>query len=385
MPTNIDPKSKFGLVLPAGGARAAYQMGILRYIAEAFPDFAPKIFSGVSAGSINATYLAQGEPFGEATKRGVELWEQLKFTDVMQTHFRSLFSMLVRWTYDISLSKVTRKLLLKSLLDAKPLAHTLASHIHFWKISRAVRTGFVEGISVSATNYHDGKTTIFFDTTNPVPEWKREQRKGVRTTIRVRHIMASCSIPILFEPVRIGDFLFGDGSLRFAYPLSPAIHMGATHVLGISIRPPVQEDKLGFRPDHVGLGFVAGAVLNSMFLDSIECDYEHLCRLNEIAEGQTMRKVQAFLVRPSQDIGALAVNFLDDVPFHLRQLLRSTANPNELGDFLSYLMFSPGYLRALLRLGMEDAERQQSRIRAFLETPGFHSTGKSSAGITSLG
>ena len=347
-------------------------MGVLRYMAQAFPTFNPTIFSGVSAGSINASYLAQGEPFAVATERGVELWENLHFKEVMQTNFSSLFRMFVRWTYDMSVAKVTRKLLFKSLLDATPLALTLASHIHFWKISRAIRSGAVDGLSVSATNYHDGRTTVFFDSTIPIAEWRREQRRGVRTTIRVRHIMASCSIPLLFEPVRIGDFLYGDGSLRFSYPLSPAIHMGATHILGISIRPKLHEDALGFRPDHIGMGFVAGAVLNSMFLDSIEADYEHLCRLNEEARGTKMRKVQAYLVRPSQDVGALAVSFLDDVPFHLRQLLRSTANPNELGDFLSYLMFSPGYLKALIRLGMEDAEKHHEQLKCFLALEGHH-------------
>lgn len=359
---------KIGLVLPAGGARAAYQVGVLRYMGEAFPNFDPKIFTGISAGSINACFLAQGEPFPKASRELYDLWEKLRFEEVMQTNFRSLSTMIGRWMYDMFFSKVTRKLLLKSLLDASPLAQTLLNHIYFWKVSRAIRNGAVHGLSVSATNYHDGTTTVFFDSTDPIAPWSREQRRAVRTSIRMRHIMASCSIPILFEPIRIGDFLYGDGSLRFNFPFSPAIHMGATHLFAVGIRCPLPQNPLGFRPDHVGMGFVAGAVLNSIFLDSIDADFENILRTNNaVGTGGSVKKIPARLVRPSCDLGALAKDYFQEVPFHFRQLLRSTAPPEELGDLLSYLMFSPGYLKALLELGMKDAEAQHQDLRKFLE------------------
>ena len=331
MPPPVQPK--IGLVLPAGGARAAYQVGILRYLAENFPKCSPKIFAGVSAGSINACFLAQGEPFPEAAVRLYTLWEQLQFTQVMRTNFNSLFGMFSRWTYDLFVSKVTNKLLVKSLLDASPLAETLLFHIHFWKVARAIRAGKVEGLAVSATNYHDGTTTIFFDSTNQVKPWRREQRKAIRTSLRIRHIMASCSIPLLFEPVRIGDYLYGDGSLRFSFPLSPAIHLGATHILAVGIRCPTPENPLGHRPEQAGLGFVAGAVLNSIFLDSLEADYENLLRMNSVADHSRSHPIHSIFVRPSQDLGSMAKHFLGEVPFHFRQLLKSTANPEELAIF----------------------------------------------------
>ena len=362
-PTNND---KLGFVLPAGGARAAYQVGVLRYIGENFPELSPKIYTGISAGSINACFLAQGQPFQKSSTQLYELWSKLEFNQVLRTNFNSLFSMSSRWLYDMFVSKVTQKLLLKSLLDASPLAHTLLSHIHFWKISRAIRAGLIDGLSVSTTNYHNGNTTIFFDSHKELPIWVRETRKAVRSQIHLRHVMASCSIPILFEPVRIGDFLYGDGSLRFNFPFSPAIHLGATKTLAIGIRCPAPQDPLGFRPDHVGMGFVAGAVLNSIFLDSIEADYENLMRNNRIADGIHVRKVPALLLRPSQDLGALSVNFLNEVPFHFRQFLKSTASPRELGDLLSYLMFSPGYIKTLLELGMKDAAQAKKTIESFL-------------------
>lgn len=357
---------KLGLVLPAGGARAAYQVGVLRYLGENFPAFRPKIFTGISAGSINACFLAQGEPIERAVGQLYELWQKLEFHQVLATNFSTMWGMGARWIYDMFISKVTRKLLLKSLLDASPLADTLLTHIHFWKISRAIRSGAVEGLAVSTTNYHDGCTTIFYDSTKAIEPWTREARRGVRSAIRMRHIMASCSIPLLFEPVRIGDYLYGDGSLRFNFPFSPALRLGATDVLAISIKCPKPENPLGYRPDHVGLGFIAGAVLNSIFLDSLEADYENLMRINR-AEGGTLRKVGGLLVRPSRDLGGMAKEFINEVPFHLRQIIKSTANPEELGDLLSYLMFSKGYVNALLELGMKDAAAKHEEIKKFLE------------------
>ncbi len=360
-------RSDLGLVLSAGGARAAYQVGVLSHLGAHCPDFKPTIFTGISAGSINAAFLAQGESPQKSTADAYRLWEQLTFDQVFKTNFNSMARMLLRWIYDMSVSKVTRRLLLKSLLDASPLAATLLTHIHFWKIRRAVRQGLVRGVAVTATNYLDGSTTTFFDSEKPIPPWARERRNSARHSLRIRHIMASCSIPILFEPVPIGKAIFGDGSLRFSFPFSPAIHLGASHLIAIGIRcpnpiPVIQEH----RPDHLSLGFVAGTVLNSIFLDSLEFDYENICRINEFVGPESPAYVPVCLVRPSVDLGVLAKDFLSEVPFHFRQLLKTTAEPEELGDLLSYLMFSPGYVKALLELGRKDAERQDAELRKFL-------------------
>lgn len=235
---------RLGLILSAGGARAAYQVGVLQSVAETVPEFRPVIFAGTSAGSINATFLAQGDPTREATAHLASLWANLEFNQVLAANFSSLFSMGTRWMSDLFFSKVTKKLLLKSLLDASPLAKTLLANLHFWKISRSLRTGTVKGIALSATKYQDGSTTIFFDSHEPILPWRREQRIAVRTPIRVKHIMASCSIPILFEPVRVGKYLYGDGSLRFSFPFSPAIKLGATKLFAVGIRTGVPQIRL---------------------------------------------------------------------------------------------------------------------------------------------
>jgi len=358
--------TKQGLVLSAGGARAAYQVGVLKYIGETYPQFSPTIFAGVSSGSINASFLAQGRPFPEASLKLYELWYSLSFEQVLQTNFGTLFSMLNRWVYDLFISKMTKKLLLTSLLDAAPLAQTILTHTHFWKINRSIREGKVHGLAVSTTNYHTGTTTIFFDSHDQDLGWERAYRVGVRTPIKLKHIMASCSIPILFEPVRIGDYFYGDGALRFNFPFSPAIKLGAKKILAVGIRCPKPVSATTSRPEQARLGFIAGAVLNSIFLDSIDLDYENLLRINRFKSKDTT-SVDAFLIRPSQDLGSLAKGHIEEVPFHLRQILKSTANPDELGDLLSYLMFSPSYIRKLLALGEQDAKAQKDTIQAFID------------------
>jgi NTE family protein len=358
--------SKLGLVLSAGGARAAYQVGVLSYIVDEFPEFLPQIFVGSSAGSINASFLSQGDPIKHSVAKLAELWSELEFDQVISVNFGSLFAMSSRWLYDMFASKVTNKLLVKSLLDASPLAKTLLSHLHFWKVSRAIRSGAVKGLAISATNYYNGTTTIFYDSYLDIKPWKREQRHSLRTAIRLKHIMASCSIPLLFEPVPIGDALYGDGSLRFSFPFSPAMKLGARKVFAISTRCTNPQNVITqTRPDHLGLGYIAGAVLNSIFLDSVDFDYENLCRINAIAGNQNTRRIPALLLRPSRDLGAIAANFLSEVPFHFRQVLKATASPLELGDLLSYLMFSKGYIRALIELGRSDAAAQKENIKQF--------------------
>jgi NTE family protein len=360
-------KSKLGIVLSAGGARAAYQVGVLKEIAAQVDHFDPRLFTGISAGSINAAYLSQGEPMREACEHLFQLWSELTFTQVFRTNFNSLFRMGMRWLYDLSLSKVTQRLLLKSLLDASPLGDTLLRHVHFWKVSRSIRTGLIDGLAITATNYHDGTTTTFFDSNEVIEPWIRERRLAVRTALRIRHVMASCSIPILFEPIPIGKYLFGDGSLRFSFPFSPVIHLGATRILAVGIRSPQTENPFPeSRPDHLSLGFIAGSVLNSIFLDSLEFDYENLCRINALVGEGSPAYVPTLLIRPSRDLGAIAREHAQELPFHFRQLISATATPDELGDLLSYLMFSNGYIRALLELGRQDAKNQMDSIRQFL-------------------
>lgn len=368
MSSPLPPGQVSGIVLSAGGARAAYQVGVLKFIGEKCPTFKPQVFAGVSSGSINASYLAQGQPFPQAALNLHQLWHGIAFDQVLETRFVTLFSLLNRWVYDLFISKVTKKLLLSSLLDASPLAQTILTHTHFWKIHRAIHAHKLRGLAVTATNYNTGLTSVFFDSAALKQGWSRAGRVGIRTPIKLKHIMASCSIPILFEPVKIGDHFFGDGALRFHFPFSPAIKLGANKILAIGVHCDDSDHPVTPLQEQPRMGFIAGAVLNSLFIDSIELDFENLNRINRM-KGKMAAPIDAFLVRPSQDLGQLAKDCIEEVPFHLRQLLKSTADPEELGDLLSYLMFSPKYVRKLLALGYSDAEQNWKDLESFIQRP----------------
>lgn len=362
---------KLALILSAGGARAAYQVGVLKHLGTHLPNFDARIFTGISAGSINAAYLSQGQSVRESTQQMYKLWENLSYADVMRTNFQSFFSIFQRTVHDIFLSKFTKKHLLTSILNAAPLGHTLAKHISFPRITKAIRAGLVDGLAVSTTNYNTGENTVFFDSTEIIQPWKRQRRVAVRTNIRIRHIMASCSLPILFEPVRIGDHFYGDGALRFRFPLSPAIHLGASHILALGISPPnVSHEVAPTKQKSLSIGLVGGVVLNSIFVDSLETDYEHLCRINQIADTSPhFRHVNVIMICPSQDLGDLAKDHIEEVPFHFRHLLKATAmSDTELGDLTSYLMFTNGYIMALMDLGEKDAASEHDRIEKFLSS-----------------
>lgn len=348
------------VVLSAGGARAAYQVGVLRRIAERAPSFQPTIFSGVSAGSINACFLAQGDPFDDVTRRMEEMWRSLNSEDVFKANFPSLSRAIFRWVTDLFFARVTDRILLRSLLDATPLATTLASRVPFAKVHRAVRDGKVQGLSVTATDYRTGGSVIFFDSHREIAAWHRRHRKGVPGAVHLKHVLASCALPVLFEPVKIGDRWFGDGSIRFSFPLSPAINMGARKILAIGTQP---DDTQTPSAEAATMGYVAGAVLHCLFQDSLETDIELLETINQAAPD---RRIETAVIRPSVDPAKIAGDHLSELPFHFRQLLRTTAKRGDLGGLASYLLFSNKYLGDLIALGRNDVDRDWDKIAPLL-------------------
>jgi len=351
-------RPKFGLVLSAGGARAAYQVGVIRFISKHCPQFVPTIYCGMSAGSINASYLAQGGPFGELGENLYKLWMGLQFNDIFKTNFRSIFGISTKLFNDIFFSKVSKRLLFRSVLDASPLAMTISKHMRFGKLFKSMAAGITDGLSITATNYNTGLTTIFYDSNSPIQPWSGPFRKVIRTSFRLRHIMASCSIPILFEPVRIGDAFFGDGALKYNQPFSPALHMGATHILAIGINEENPAPPPAVKSLKPTMGFMAGVVLDSIFMDSLEPDYKNIFRRNEFAKTTpSLEHIEAHLIRPSINPAAIAENYFGELPYNLRQMIKSAAmDPHDAAELLSYLLFSPGYIKAMTELGEKDAE-----------------------------
>jgi NTE family protein len=377
------------LVLVGGGARGAYQAGVLQGLAEIlrerFGDRPPfDVVTGISAGAINAAYLAsRADRMVEATRGLTALWSNLQIDRVMRTDAVSLFSIGSRWLRDLTLGAVLRPNTWSNhLLDATPLRELLTEHIEFDAIARHVASDILHGFAVSATSYATGSAVTFFDGHESVEPWTRSSRLGWRTRIRLDHILASASIPILFRPVFVEEAFYGDGGIRMTTPLSPAIHLGADRIVAISVRHPrspestMHVNRAEVDGDDISIADIAGVMLNAAFMDALDSDAERMTRINQtialIEERRRaehphrLRSIPLLVIRPSVDLGALAGDQFTRLPATLRYLTRGLgASPERGADFLSYLAFDSSYARPLIEIGRRDALAQKDVIEAF--------------------
>ena len=373
-----------GLVLTGGGARAAYQVGALRALAEILgPGPLPfDILAGISAGAINSVALASGaEDFTKVTERLCATWSKLTPDRVYRTGALTLASIGSRWIRDLSAGGLIGKSGINYLLDPAPLRDILDAEIPLGRMRRHFRSGRLRGIAVSATNYHTGAGVTFFEGAADIEPWLRSTRLGVRARITLDHVMASAAIPVFFPPVRIDGAFYGDGCVRMNYPMSPAIHLGAARIFAISVRylrPPTEtaQRESGDKPESLPLSEIAGVLLNAVFLDSLDSDLERLQRINktialiprERLNGRDvdLRPVPALVLRPTQDLGKLAADEYGRFPAMLRYLLKGIGATGIAGeDLLSYLAFEPIYLRRALDLGHADAMARRDEIEEF--------------------
>ena len=381
--------SKTGLVLAGGGARGAYQAGVLRGIAqileESFEDRPLfDVVTGISAGAINAAYLAScADRMVDASTGLAKLWSQLEIGSVIRTDTISLFSIAGRWLHDLALGGVLPSSVRSNhLLDAAPLREFLAANIDFGAIGRHIETDRLHGFAVSATSYGTGTAVTFFDAHESIEPWTRSSRLGWPTRIGLDHVLASAAIPILFRPVFVEGAYFGDGGIRMSTPLSPPIHLGADKIVAISVRHPrsrestAQLNRQVKKVREVSTADIAGVLLNAAFMDALEGDAERLARINQTIElieerrraehPHRLRSIPLLLIRPSIDLGALASDQFRKLPAALRYLTKGIGASDERGaDFLSYLAFDPTYTRPLLELGRRDALAKRDEIEAF--------------------
>lgn len=378
---------KTGLVLTGGGARAAYQAGVLKAIAkithEAGIDAPFDILVGASAGAINTAFLAsKTDTFASAAESLCRIWGELHTEQVIRADFLSLGVLGMRWLRDLSLGGLLGSSRSTYLIDARPLHQFLAEIIDFKAIKRNLRVGRFRGIAVSATNYLTGTTIIFFDGAVDIEPWIRLSRIAQRTSLSLRHLLASAAIPIFFEPVKLNNSYYGDGCVRLTSPLSPAIHMGADRILAIGIRHQRAEDlnlklnQKGSMPE-VTLVDVAGVMLNAAFLDALDLDVERMQRINEtaaslaqdgLAHPSGLRNIPLLVIRPSQDLGTLASEEFNHFSNMLRYLLKGIGASMQKGwDLLSYIAFDQAYTRHLMELGEADATARRDEIVAFFE------------------
>jgi NTE family protein len=372
-----------GLVLTGGGARAAYQVGAVRALAEiAGPGQVPfDTIAGISAGAINAVVLATGaEDFPGAAERLRRTWANLTPDRVFRTGAVKLASIGTRWLRDLSTGGVLGRNSINYLLDPSPLRELVASEIPLGRMRRHLRAGRLRGVALTATNYHTGVGVTFFEGAEEIEPWFRSTRVGVRARITVDHVMASAAIPIFFPPVALDGSFYGDGCVRMHYPMSPAIHMGAERIVAVSVRhlrPPEETlaREVSAKTDRLPLSEIAGVLLNAVFLDSLDSDLERLTRMNRTLglvprdklNQLGIRPIPALVLRPSQDLGKLARDEYVRFPGMLRYLLKGIGAAGHSGeDLLSYLAFEPIYTQRVMEIGFADTMARKDEIQEFL-------------------
>lgn len=372
-------EGKAALVLTGGGARAAYQVGVLSAIREIrgrragnpFP-----ILCGTSAGGINAVALAVfSSDFNRGVRMLARIWRQFHVDQVYRADAAALLATGMRWASALALGWAVRQTP-GSLLDNSPLRRLLTEVLDFSAIGRSIEQGHLHAVSVAASGYSSGESLVFFEAVPEVQAWRRMQRLGVRTAIGVDHLLATSAIPFVFPPVRINREWFGDGSMRQLAPISPAIHLGADRILVIGSGRLVEEGRQRTE-GYPSLAQIAGHALSSIFLDGLSVDLERLQRINitagamspeqRAAAGIYLRPIETLVISPSQRLDAIAGRNRDSLPLALRTVLRGVGAMRRDGStLLSYLLFEPPFTQALMELGYKDTMDRRGEVAAFL-------------------
>lgn len=370
---------KAALVLTGGGARAAYQVGVLTAIREIrgrragnpFP-----IICGTSAGGINAAALAVfSSDFNGAVRKLAWIWRNFHVEQVYRADARALLSTGVRWGAALTFGWLIRQTP-RSLLDNSPLRGLLSRVLDFSAIDRAIAAGHLHALSVSASGYSSGENLAFFQAVPEIKPWRRAQRVGMRTRIGLPHLLATSAIPFVFPAVRINREYFGDGSMRQLAPVSPAIHLGAERILVVGAGRLAEEGRQ--RSDaYPSPAQIAGHALSSIFLDGLAVDLERMERINQTVSalgaedrerlGVRLRPIETLVIAPSQRLDTIAGRHRGALPKALRTVLRGVgAMRREGSTLLSYLLFEPAYTRALMELGYQDTMARRDEVAHFL-------------------
>lgn len=379
----LDAKKKAitGLILSGGGARAAYQVGVLSAIADLLPESAENPFPviiGTSAGAINAVSLACGAlDFQQSVRKLTGIWQGFRTDLVYRTDWVGVLRQAGRFVAQHLLG-IGRGSEPVALLDNAPLRDLLLKELDFSGITLAVARRKLRAVAITAFAYQSGQAVTFYQGRGNIDPWVRHRRNGLPTRLHIEHLMASSAIPVLFPPVRLNKEYFGDGAVRQAAPISPALHLGAERVLVIGVRSQTQEEEtipMTARPPS--LAQISGHLLNSTFIDNLESDLELLGRLNMLGkmlpEAQRKKQlglssVDVLVISPSKKIDEIAARHRHQLPASLRLFLRGPgATRASGGGVLSYLLFERSYCNELIELGYQDAMSKKEELLAFLD------------------
>jgi len=380
-----------GLVMTGGGARGAYQAGVLKRVGEIkrvetqgnpFP-----VIGGASAGAVNGCALAVGcDQFPAVTHALADLWASLKPSDVFRCDLASQAHNSITWILDLSFGGFLGGGNARSLLDGRPLKHFLSRHLDCDRIQGNIKRGDLYAVAISATNFNSGKSYLFIQGAKGHPMWQRVRRVTVATKITIDHICASAAIPLIFEPVQLkiprGSAFFGDGCARLQQPLSPVIRLGAEKIFAIGVRcenqQPLDASELERSPS---LAQVMGVLLNVIFLDHLATDLEHLERLNHLLENgqivqhdvdpaERIRPLKTLVITPSVNLSDLAEQHQKDMPYLIHYFVNSLGrDAASCSDLMSYLLFNSKYTRDLIEIGYHDADERADEMEDFLYAP----------------
>jgi len=384
------------LVLSGGGARAAYQVGVLRALVrirrEALGPLERQhnpfgVVCGTSAGALNAAALAcQADRFEAAVEVVAKVWENFHAEQVYRADSLGVIRTGAQWLTMVSIGWVIarwRRARPKSLLDNRPLAELLRQLVPLQRLPQMLQQGHLHALAVTASSYSSGEHYTFYDSARPIPPWERSQRVAVQSQLTHEHLLASSAIPFVFPATRIDSASeggwFGDGSMRQTAPLSPAVHLGAQRLFIVGVgrtqEPPGRNVKVGGYPN---LAQIAGHAMSSIFLDALAVDVERLKRINrtlallpDSALADTpLRPLEALVISPSQRLDDIAARHLGALPPAVRALLRGVGvgghGEEARGAALaSYLLFEAPYTRELMALGETDTDARRDEVLRF--------------------
>ena len=374
-------RADLALVLSGGGARGAYQVGVLRGLTRLLPDLRFSIITGVSAGAINATFMAAHPgSSAEAASELADLWMGLKVENIFRVDSASLARYFAQWAARFASGSVADAADVAALVDTRPLDDTIrhASATvdgEYIGIERNIERGKLKACALTALNYTTGQTVTWVQGHN-IPSWHQPRHRSVHARICVEHVMASSSLPLFFPAVRLGDTWYGDGGIRLSTPLVPALRLGADRILAISpsYEPSVSEAE---RPKSRGYpppAQILGHLVDAVFLDVLDEDVRRLQSLNSFLaklppeERGGLRHVDTRILRPSLDLGELAAQYEPRLPAGFRYLVNSLGTrETNTSDFLSMVMFQPDYLERLIEIGEADAESRVEEVRELVD------------------
>ena len=374
---NARGPARAGLVLTGGGARAAYQVGVVKAVRDILGN--PKanpfpILCGTSAGAINATTLAVfADDFTRAVGNLLEVWENMRCHHVYRTDAAHIVRSGARWLSAMMLLSRHNPI---SLLDNAPLREMLERTLPFDRIQDHIDAGALYAVSVTASGYTTGQSVSFFQGGSGLEGWERNQRIGAAVTLKLDYLLASASLPFIFPAVKVHREYFGDGSVRQLAPISPALHLGADRVLVVGTGRQSPDQARARSNIYPSLAQVAGHALNSIFLDGLSVDLERLERINrtvslippeKLAEAKLpLRPVKVLFISPSQPIERIAARFVHELPASVRFILRPTGALNRSGsNLVSYLLFEETFCRTLIDLGYQDTASREKEVLEF--------------------